>query len=112
MLSLIVLSASAPTAGANGAGVAESVVRTLSAFVGASVRGLVRDAVLAGPPKNELGFIADQAGCAFVEANAEADALRGALALGRADDLMVLYAGYIPEAGFVEAIENLLGSRH
>jgi hypothetical protein len=71
---------------------------------------LVRDAVLAGPPKNELGFIADQAGCAVVEDEDEADALRRALTLGRAGDLLILHAGYIPEPGFIEGVEDLLGS--
>lgn len=107
MLSLIVLCGQR-SGGTNGP--AEGVVRTLSAFVSASVRGLVRDAVLAGPPKNELGFIADQAGCAVVEDDDEADALRRALALGRAGDLLILHAGYIPEPGFIEGVEDLLGS--
>ncbi len=93
------------------AGTAEGVVRTLAAFLAASVRGLVREAVLAGPPGHDLGFIADHAGCAFVEAEAETEALRKALALGRAADLVVLYAGYVPEIGFVDALEDLLRSR-
>lgn len=109
-LSLIVL-CKADVSSRN-AGAAEGVVRTLAAFVAASVSGLVREAALAGPPGHDLDFIADHAGCAFVEAKFETEALRKALALGRAADLMVLYAGYVPEIGFVEALEELLRSRH
>jgi hypothetical protein len=87
---------------------AESLVRTLSAFVGAAVRGLVRDAILAGPPGINLSFIADHAGCACVEAKTEADGLGRALALSRVGHLLIVRAGYIPQAGFAEAIEDLL----
>lgn len=85
----------------------DTVVRTLTPLVGASVRGLVRDVVLAGPPKGDLRVIADHAGCAVIEAATEAEALRCAIEAARAADLMFLRAGYVPQAGFFEEIEDL-----
>lgn len=89
---------------------AEPVVRSLSGFVPASVNGLIRDAVLAGPPRSDLSFIADHAGCAFVEAEMEVDALRQALALARGTDFLILHAGHVPEIGSIEAIGDLVAS--
>jgi hypothetical protein len=86
----------------------DAVVRTLVPLVGASVRGQVRDVVLTGPPEAELRLIAEHAGCAVVEAATEAQALRRAVVAARTDDLMFLHAGYVPQAGFFEEIEDLL----
>jgi hypothetical protein len=88
----------------------EPVVRSLSGFVPASVDGLLRDAVLAGPAHIDLGVIADHAGCAFVEAEMEPDALRQALALARGSDFLILHAGHVPEMGSIEAIGDLVAS--
>ncbi|MFZ1078105.1 MAG: transposase [Methylovirgula sp.] len=95
--------------GSRGAG-PEPVVRTLSAFVTALVNGFVRDAVLAGPPQNELAFIAEHAGCSVVEAGTEIDALREALRLARGTDLLILYAGHVPEFGAIEAVGDIVAS--
>ncbi len=86
----------------------ETIVRTLAPLVAASVKGLVRDVVLAGPPEHELALIAEHAGCAVIEADDEAQALGAALGLARAQDLMILYAGHVPEAGFFDEVEDLL----
>lgn len=106
MISLIVL-CPLPAAGGSDQP-AEAIVRTLSAFVGAAVRGLVREAVLVGPPHIKLGYIADHAGCTFVESKSEADGIADALPLARAAHLLIVRAGYVPETGFAEAIEDLL----
>jgi hypothetical protein len=87
---------------------AEAVVRSLGALVGASVSGLVRDVVLAGPKEADLAFIADYAGCTCVEASSEADYLRLALDIVRAEDLLVLRPGYVFETGFIDEAEDLL----
>jgi hypothetical protein len=84
------------------------VVRSLAALVSASVRGLVRDVVLAGPKGADLGFIADYAGCTCVEAASEAGYLQSALDIVRAEDLLVLRPGYVLEPGFIDEIEDLL----
>jgi hypothetical protein len=88
----------------------EPVVRSLSGFVPASVAGLIRDAVLAGPAQNELGIVADHAGCVFVEAEMEAEALSEALRLARGTDVLILHAGHVPEIGSMEAIGDLVAS--
>ncbi|MHB8886084.1 MAG: transposase [Methylovirgula sp.] len=99
MLSVIILCGGAS---------AEAVVRTLAPLVDAAVRGMVRDVVLAGAPEHQLALIADHAGCAFIEADMEAEVLAGALAAARGDTLMFLHAGHIPEPGFFEEMEDLL----
>lgn len=103
-LSLILL------CGVRGSAGPEPVVRTLSAFVAASVNGLLRDAVLAGPRHEELAFVAEHAGCALVEAEGETDALGQALERVRGTDLFILYAGHVPELGSSEAIGDLVAS--
>jgi hypothetical protein len=108
MISLIVFCPPSATATALESQSAEAIVRTLSAFVGVAVRGLVREAVLIGPPQIKLGYIADHAGCAFIEAKTEADGIADALPLARAPHLLIVRAGYVPETGFAEAIEDLL----
>jgi hypothetical protein len=105
-LSLILLSGMRRSRGCG----AEPVVRNLPALVAASVNGLVCDAVLAGPPEDELDFIAEHAGCAFVEAEKEIDALAQALALARGTDMLILHAGHVPEIGSMEAIGDLVAS--
>ncbi len=85
-------------------------MRSLSSLVPASVDGLVRDAVLAGPPGGDLSLIADHAGCAFVEAEMEVEALGQALALARGSDLLILHAGHVPGIEAVEAIGDLVAS--
>jgi hypothetical protein len=105
-LSLILLSG---TRLARGSG-PEPVVRSLSGFVPASVRGLIRDAILAGPADNELRIVADHAGCAFIEAESEADALGEALTLACGTEILILHAGHVPETELPEAIGDLVAS--
>jgi hypothetical protein len=99
MLSVIILCGQAS---------AEAVVRTLVPLVAASVRGLLRDVVLAGPGADGLALVADHAGCGFIEASEEAEALRRSLAEARSSDVMILRAGYIPESGFLEELEDVM----
>jgi hypothetical protein len=107
MLSIIILCRPDPGNGC-AAVAAEGIVRTLSSLVNALVRGLVRDVVLAGPEGTDLALIADHAGCVSVEAASEAECLRRALGLVRGEDVLVLLPGHVPEAGFIEEIEDLL----
>jgi hypothetical protein len=108
MICLIVLCPTSRIGDTTQAQIAEAVVRTLSAFVGAAVRGLVREAILVGPPQMRLGYIADHAGCAVFEAKSEADGLAHALAASRAKHVFIVRMGYVPETGFAEAVEDLL----
>jgi hypothetical protein len=107
MLSLILLC----RAGPDGAAFSETVVRTLSPLVAASARGLLRDVVLVGAPGLDLPLIAEHAGCAVVEATDEGEGLQRAFGLARSNIIIVFYAGYVPEAGFFEEIEDYLNVR-
>ncbi len=86
----------------------EAVVRTLSALVTAAIEGLVRDVTLAtGGESLELRKIADHAGCEIAEAADPAGAIAAGLASARGDLLLVLRAGYAPQAGFIEEIADM-----
>ena len=105
MLSAIVLAAdrSFPQSASS-----EAVVRTLSALVTAAIEGLVRDVTLAcGGESLEFRKIADHAGCEIAEAADPAGAIAAGLACARGDLLLVLRAGYAPQAGFIEEIADL-----
>lgn len=84
----------------------DAVTRSLASLVEACVRGLVADAVLAGPPQRNLSEVADDAGCGLVEsANADA-ALGQALGLARCDHILLLRAGCAPERGFIDEAQD------
>ena len=105
MLSAIVLAAdrSSPQSASS-----EAVVRTLSALVTVAIEGLVRDVTLAcGAESLELRKIADHAGCEIAEAVDPAGAIAAGLASARGDVLLVLRAGYAPQAGFIEEISDM-----
>ncbi len=76
----------------------EVVVRSLAWLVSAVVAGLVREVVLAGPPGVGLGDIADRVGCEVFLAGSEAERLDGAVAVCRTARVLVLRAGYQPDA--------------
>lgn len=85
-----------------------AVVRTLAALVPAAVQGLVRDVTLAGPAEAAFADIADHAGChVSMDANL-AIALAGALAAARETWVLLLLAGYAPEAGFVDEMGDFM----
>ncbi|HUO55408.1 MAG TPA: transposase [Rhodoblastus sp.] len=107
MVTAIVLSPSLDAA-APAERAAEAVARSLCALVRASVEGIVREAIIVGPSEDELAEIADQAGCAHVEARSAFEGLAAALAQSRHDIAFVLEGGYAPQAGFVEEAGDLL----
>ena len=86
----------------------EIAVRSLVWLVSAVVSGVVRDVVLAAPAALALSDIADQAGCMLVEAASEADRLRQAVAASRGTQVLVLRAGFQPEAALIEEIDLLI----
>ena len=105
MLSAIVLATdrSAPQSASS-----EAVVRSLSALVSAAIEGIVRDVTLASAGHSEeLRKIADHAGCEIAEASDPAGAIAAGLASARGDLLLVLRAGYAPQAGFIEEIADM-----
>jgi len=109
MLSAILLAYETPSSGARRAGAPpprDAISRSLVSLIDACVRGLVADAALVGPPRTGLGSIADEAGCALVEAEREAEGLAEALALARRAEVFLLAAGHAVERGFVDEIED------
>lgn len=78
------------------------LVRTLSALVGASVAGVVRDVVIADAGStDETAQVADMAGCALlVSTDPLAARLRAAAAAARSAWLLFLPPGSVPEAGW------------
>jgi len=88
----------------------EAVVRTLAPLVGAAVKGLVRDVVVAGPKGRQRDVIGDHAGCAIIEADLESVRLKEAFAAAKVETLMLLRSGHIPEIGFFEEVEDVLSS--
>lgn len=87
---------------------AERLVRTLSSLVRANVEGLLGDVAIAGPIGKDLGLIADQAGCALIEAAIESEWLRRAIEAARGPELFLLRSGFAPEAGFIEEASDFL----
>jgi len=105
MLSAVVIAADR---GSPHAASSEAVVRTLSALVTAAIEGLVRDVTLAaGEESLDLRKIADHAGCEIAMASDPAGAIAAGLASARGDLLLILRAGYAPQAGFIEEIADL-----
>lgn len=84
------------------------LVRTLGSLISASVEGLLRDVVIAGPEGQGLERIADYAGCALIVARSEPDWLHLALEAARGPDLLVLRSGRAPEDGFIEEAGDFL----
>ena len=83
----------------------EVLVRSLVWLVTAVVAGVVRDVTLAIPPGFGLSEVADQSGCALVEAEEEGIRLASAIAAVRGPRLLVLRAGYQIDAKIVDEID-------
>jgi len=83
----------------------EIVVRSLGWLVSAVVAGVVRDVTLAVSPAADLARIAEQAGCAIVQASDEADRLAAAVAKARCDRVLVIRVGYRPLGPLIEEID-------
>ena len=85
----------------------DAITRSLASLVDACVQGLVGDAVLVGAPERGLDKVADEAGCALVEAARVEDGLKEALALARQEGLLLLLAGHAVERGFVDEVNDV-----
>ena len=86
---------------------ADFTARCLASLVEACVQGLVADAVLIGAPGRDLGRIAEDAGCGFIETPDATQGLREALAQVRRDHVLLLSAGYAVERGFADELDEL-----
>ena len=82
-------------------------MRSLSALVPATIEGIVRNVTLASAGESEdLRKIADHAGCEIAIAGDAAGVIAAGLAAARGDLLLILRAGYAPQAGFVEEVAD------
>lgn len=104
MISAVVLTPDSWT-GSDLAREREVVVRSLVWLVSAVVSGVVRDVTLAVPAGLGLGEVADQSGCALVQADTEAERLAAAVAVAREPRFIVIKAGFQPDPGLVEEID-------
>jgi hypothetical protein len=86
----------------------EAVARSLGALVRAVVEGLLRDVTIIGPASDNLAALADEAGCALVEAPSAGQGLALALAQVRTDIVFTLEGGYGPPSAFAEEAGDLL----
>jgi hypothetical protein len=87
---------------------AEAVARSLCALVRAAVEGVVRDAIIIGKADDQLGEIANEAGCGLIEAPTAAEGFARAVAQSRSEIAFVLKGGFIPQNGFIEEASDLL----
>ena len=86
----------------------EVVVRSLVWLVSAVVAGVVRDVILAVPPGLGLSEVADQSGCALVQAEDEAGRLGIAIADARGPRLLILRAGFQLDNRVSEEIDSFV----
>jgi hypothetical protein len=86
------------------------LVPTLAALVPGAVAGVVREVIVADAgSRDATATVADVAGCRFVVSPSPLGArLRAAAALARADWLLFLQPGVIPEASWVQETERFL----
>src|SRR5262245_35740631 len=86
------------------------LVPTLSALVPGALAGLVREVIVADAgSRDETAKVADVAGCNFIEAPGPLGArLAVAAASARADWLMFLHPGSVPELGWIDETERFI----
>ena len=89
----------------------ETVVRSLVWLVSAVVSGVVRDVTLAVPSGLGLSEVADQSGCALIQADSEAERIAQAVRGTREARLLVILAGFQPDAGLIEEIGHFHAAR-
>ncbi len=83
----------------------EAVARSLGSLIESCLQGLVADALILAEPTRELEAIADEAGCALIEAS-RADGVAQALKAARRDHVFLLLAGFAVERGFAEEAQD------
>lgn len=106
MISALVLSPSL-RAGQAHPRAAEAVARSLNALVRAAIEGILRDVAIAGPREDDLGPLADHAGCDWIETGSARQAFALAAARMRTDYVFVLEGGFAPASGFAEEIGEI-----
>jgi hypothetical protein len=85
----------------------ELLARSLVWLVSAVVAGIVRDVTLAGPAALRLDEIAEQTGCAMVEAEDEAARLTKAVARARGPRVLLLEAAFHPGDSMICELDSV-----
>lgn len=84
----------------------EALVRSLGSLIDSCLQGVVADALILAEPKQELEAVADEAGCALIEAP-RADGVAQALKTARRDHVFLFLAGFAVERGFAEEAQDI-----
>ena len=86
----------------------EAIARSLAALVPGVIDGIIRDVTLCvARDTPQAHAIADHAGCNLVEAATAVEILAKGLAAARGERILVLEAGFAPEAGFLDEVGDL-----
>jgi hypothetical protein len=85
----------------------ERLARSLVWLVSAVVAGVVRDVTLAGPATLRLADIAEQTGCAMVEAEDEASRLAKAIGVARYSRLLLVESAFQPGDSMICELDSL-----
>ena len=87
-----------------------NLVRTLGALVPGTIGGLVRDvSIVTQTASDEVRQVADHAGCALIEGERFADALRTAIARARSPMIFLLRAGAFVDRAFLDEVAQAFG---
>lgn len=84
----------------------EAVARSLGSLIDSCLLGLIADAIILAEPAREMEGVADEAGCALIEAP-RADGVARALKAARRDHVLLLLAGFAVERGFAEEAQDI-----
>ncbi len=102
MLSVVLIAFDSPKAPLR----RESVARSLESLIDSCLQGLVADAIIVAEPTGGLEGVADEAGCALIEAP-RADGVAQALKAARREHVFLLLAGFAVERGFAEEAQDV-----
>jgi hypothetical protein len=83
----------------------EAVARSLGSLIESCLQGLVADAIIVAQATRDLEGLADEAGCALIQAPC-GDGVAQALKAARRDHVFLLLAGFAVERGFVEEAQD------
>lgn len=84
----------------------EAVARSLGSLIESCLQGLVADAIILAEPARGMEEVADEAGCALIEAP-RAEGVARALKAARRDHVFLLLAGFAVERGFAEEAQDI-----
>lgn len=87
----------------------ETVARGLASLIESCLLGVVADAIIVAEPARGLEGLADEAGCALIEAP-RAEGVAQALKAARRDHVFLLLAGFAVDRGFAEEAQDFFAN--